>query len=77
MDILTKEGDFYSGSILREDKYSIYLRASATEETRVLKSTIDTLETSTLSMMPSELTASLTDAEFLDLLAYLKSLGKN
>jgi putative heme-binding domain-containing protein len=77
VDIFTKEGDFYSGAILREDEYSIYLRASETEETRVLKSTIDTLETSTLSMMPSELTVSLTDNEFLDLLAYLKSMGKD
>jgi putative heme-binding domain-containing protein len=76
VDIFTKDGDFYSGAIQREDEYSIYLRASATEDTRVLKSTIDTLETSPLSMMPSELTVSLTDTEFLDLLAYLKSLGK-
>ncbi len=77
VDIETKDSDFYSGSILREDEYSIFLRASANKEIQVLKNTIDTLETSTLSMMPSELTIALTDAEFLDLLAYLGSLGKN
>ena len=71
-----KDRDFHSGAILREDEYSITLRTSAIREERIVKSDIDTLETSPLSMMPSDLTASLTNAEFLDLIAYLESLGK-
>jgi putative heme-binding domain-containing protein len=77
VEIETKDNDFYFGSVLREDEYSIFLRASANKEIQVVKSTINTLETSTLSMMPSELTTALTDAEFLDLLAFLGGLGKH
>jgi len=76
VDIELVNGDFYSGSIVREDDHSIYLRASADQEDRVPKDKIETLENSRLSMMPSELTESLTDSEFLDLVAYLTGLGK-
>jgi len=74
--ITTDDWDFYSGSIMTEDKHTVVLRTAADKQIRVLKNTIESRETSDVSMMPSGLTASLTDAEFLDLLAYLGRLGK-
>ena len=41
-----------------------------------MKGDIEERVTSTISMMPSDLTTSLSDQEFLDLVAYLRGLGK-
>ena len=74
--IVTEDGDAYSGTILREDDRIVLMRNAVGQENRVSKSRIESRETSSTSMMPSGLTAQLSDEEFLDLIAYLSSLGK-
>jgi len=74
--ITAKNGDVISGSIVREDQNVVVVRNAAGNDTRVPRSTIESLHTSPVSMMPSGLTAVLREDEFLDLIAYLVSLGK-
>ena len=74
--IATEEGDVYSGAVLREDENVVVVQNSVGKQTRVPKSAIVSRRTSPVSMMPSGLTASLREDEFLDLIAYLASLGK-
>lgn len=77
MSVLTlKNGDLIAGAIVREDQNVIVVRNAAGNEARVPKATIKSRETSPVSMMPSGLTASLRADEFIDLIAYLASLGK-
>ena len=74
--IVTEDGDVYSGTVIREDDRIVLIRNAVGQENRVLKSVIESRETSGTSMMPSGLTAPLSNAEFADLIAYLASLGK-
>ena len=74
--IITEDGDVYSGTVVREDEQVVLIRNAVGQENRVLKSSIDSRDTSGISMMPSGLTANLSDIEFRDLVAYLASLGK-
>ena len=74
--IITEDGDVYSGTVVLEDERVVLIRNAVGQENRVLKSSIDSRDTSGISMMPSGLTANLSDTEFRDLVAYLASLGK-
>lgn len=74
--ITTKNGDFYSGATLREDQDVVILRTPVGKEVRVPKKSIESRETSSVSMMPSGLCASLGESEFIDLVKYLSLLGK-
>jgi putative heme-binding domain-containing protein len=74
--IITEDGDAYSGTVVREDDRIVLIRNAVGQENRILKSKIESRETSGTSMMPSGLTANLPDEEFLDLIAYLSSLGR-
>jgi len=74
--IVTEDGDAYSGTVVREDDHVVLVRNAVGKENRILKSTIESRETSGTSMMPSGLTAKLPDEEFWDLISYLSSLGK-
>jgi putative heme-binding domain-containing protein len=73
--ITTKNGDFYGGSVQKEDSNIVLLKTATGTEVTVKKSDIKSLETSKVSMMPSGLTASLPENELVDLLSYLASLG--
>lgn len=74
--IITEDGDAYSGTVVREDDRIVLIRNAVGQENRILKSKIESRETSGTSMMPSGLTANLPDKEFLNLIAYLSSLGR-
>jgi putative heme-binding domain-containing protein len=74
--ITLKKGDVVAGAIVSEDQNVVVVRNAVGHETRVPKATIQSRETSSVSMMPSGLTASLRADEFIDLIAYLTSLGK-
>lgn len=75
--IITDDGDAISGAVLREDDTSVVVRNAAGRTTTVPVRNIDERSTSAVSMMPSGLTASLREDEFVDLIAYLRSLGRN
>ena len=74
--IATDDGDVYSGTVVREDTHVVVVRNAAGQQTRVAKRAIESRETSPVSMMPSGLTNSLSEEEFVDLVAYLATLGK-
>lgn len=74
--ITTKNGNFYSGSIVFEDESMIKIKTSAGAEVSLQKSKIESRKSSKVSMMPSGLTDSLNESEFIDLLKYLSELGK-
>ena len=74
--VTAKNGDVFAGAIVREDQNVVVIRNAAGNESRVPKPSIKTRETSPVSLMPSGLTTSLREDEFVDLIAYLASLGK-
>ena len=74
--ITTKEGDVFAGSIATENQNVVVIRNSVGTTSRVPKLSIAKRETSPVSMMPSGLTSSLREDEFIDLVSYLSSLGK-
>lgn len=73
--ITTTNGNFFGGSIQKEDGNIVLLKTATGAEIVVKKSEIKSRETSKVSMMPSGLTDSLTEGELVDLLSYLVSLG--
>lgn len=74
--ITTKEDEVVAGTVVRENQNVLVVRSPYGAETRVPKANVKSRKNSDTSMMPSGLTSSLTDAEFVDLVAYLSSLGK-
>ena len=74
--ITNKEGDVFAGSVSSENQNVVVIRNSLGTTSRVPKQSIAKRETSPVSMMPSGLTASLREDEFIDLMSYLSSLGK-
>ena len=75
--ITNREGDVFAGSIASENQNVIVIRNSVGTISRVPKESIAKRETSPVSMMPSGLVSSLREDEFIDLMSYLSSLGKN
>ena len=75
--ITNREGDVFAGSIASENQNVVVIRNSAGTISRVPKESIAKRETSPVSMMPSGLVSSLREDEFIDLMSYLSSLGKN
>ncbi|QEC53424.1 putative membrane-bound dehydrogenase-like protein [Anseongella ginsenosidimutans] len=71
--ITTRDGRTYSGNIIGENDRQITLRMVGQEPVIINKSTIQTRETTPLSMMPAGLFEPLTDQEIIDLVAYLRS----
>lgn len=77
MSLLTfKDGDVISGAIVRENQNVLVVRSAFGKESRVPRADVKSRETIAVSMMPGGLTAHLREDEFVDLLAYLASLGK-
>ena len=74
--ITTKKGDVFAGSLANENQNVVVIRNAVGTIFRVPKESIAKRETSPVSMMPSGLTASLREDEFIDLISYLSSLGK-
>ena len=72
--VLTDDGRVYSGISAGENERQLLLRVADQDEPVVIaKSTIESREMASISMMPSGLLKTLTDEEVIDLIAYLKT----
>lgn len=72
----TKDGQEFSGTLMRETADELVLRNVTDQETSLAKNTIERRTVGTLSLMPSGLVDSLSEPEQLDLFAFLSRLGK-
>ncbi len=76
--IVTTGGQTYSGRIVAENDDKITILTSPedpTKITQILKSEVDEIQPSTVSIMPMDLLKPLNQDEVMDLLAYLLSRG--
>jgi putative heme-binding domain-containing protein len=72
--VLTREGRVYSGVLAGQNERSLQLRVVGQERPVVIpRSEIESREIAPVSMMPEGLLANLSDAEVLDLIAYLRT----
>ena len=72
--VLTNEGRLYSGILAGENERSLSLRVAGQDEAVIIpKSAIASREVAKVSMMPEGILRNLTDAEVLDLVAYLRT----
>ena len=74
--VARKSGTLLSGTLQRRTDTGILLRDASGEIIAVADDDIAGIDTSPVSLMPRELTASLRQDELLDLLRFLMSLGK-
>lgn len=72
--ILTTEGQTLTGLIVRDTGDEVYIQQQMGEPIRMARKDIESLLPSTVSLMPNGLDQALTEAELLDVVAYLKSL---
>ncbi len=78
VEVETKDGESYTGRIGDQNERQILLKGDLLNPANVIKlawSDIESVRLSTMSLMPPNLLDSFTEAEILDLLAYLKSGG--
>lgn len=73
----TKRGKVHTGLIVYESAEGFLLRNSTNQTIRIETSDIETRRTLPQSLMPSGLLKDFRSADFADLLAYLKSLGRS
>ncbi len=71
--VVTKSGKQFNGLIRQESPEEITLSTGAREEARILRSDIDEIRPSTVSIMPAGLDTQLTKQQLADLIAFLKS----
>ena len=72
--VLTDDGRIYSGIPSEEtERYLKLLVADSQEPVQIPKSSIESREIASVSLMPDGLLANLTDEEAIDLIAYLQS----
>lgn len=71
--IETVDGESLSGVVANESATAITLRQREGVETTVLRSNIESIYASSLSMMPEELEKTITPEQMADLIAFLKS----
>ncbi len=74
--ITTNDGRTYSGTIVSENERNVTLRVVGQDPIAISTSKIQNMEHTSKSMMPEGLLNTLTDAEVLDLIAYLKALNR-
>jgi putative heme-binding domain-containing protein len=74
--VTTKKGDLITGGLIRETDREIVLRMADGNERKIATPAIKKKEISPISLMPPGLTASLRKDEFIDLIRFLSSLGK-
>lgn len=74
-EVLTKDGDAYSGIKVRENAQEMVLRDTTSEEIVIRKSQIKR-QRDIRTLMPLGLADVLSDAEFADLVRFLSELGK-
>ena len=75
ISVTTREGRLFSGMKLTESSRELVLRDSEDRVVSILLSSIETTKTG-LSLMPSGLADNLSRGEFVDLLKFLSSLGR-
>jgi putative heme-binding domain-containing protein len=71
--ILTKSGKQFNGLIRKETPDEITLATGAKEEARILRSDIEEIRPSTVSIMPAGLDTQLTKQQLADLITFLKA----
>ena len=71
----TKDGRTLTGLVVSDTDTSVTLRQALGKEENVLRSDIERLESSKLSLMPQEIEKLMTRQDLADLLSYLK--GEN
>ncbi|MEI8022370.1 MAG: dehydrogenase, partial [Schlesneria sp.] len=71
--VVTKSGKQVNGLIRKDTPDEITLATGAKEEARVLRSEIEEIRPSTVSIMPAGLDTQLTKEQLADLIAFLKS----
>ena len=71
--VVMKSGKQFNGLIRKETPDEITLATGAKEEARVLRSEIEEIRPSTVSIMPAGLDTQLTKEQLADLIAFLKS----
>ncbi len=76
VSVATVQGKVYNGVMVREGSDDLVLRDAQNKEVSIPKGDIDERNNSPTSMMPADLTAKLPRDEFVDLVAFLSSLGK-
>ncbi len=74
--ITTRDGRTFSGNLVSENERQITLRVVGQNDVVLNKSSIQSRETTSASMMPQGLLNTLTDMEVTDLLSYLMQAGK-
>ncbi len=75
--ILTADGKQVSGRVVLEDADKLVLRDAENQQHVIAKADIDERIQSPTSLMPADLVAKLPRADFVDLIAFLSSLGKD
>lgn len=76
-EILTRDFEFYTGTLAHDDEKSVTLRIASGDEIRINKSQITERHTRGRSVMPSGLVSRLPRGEFLDLVRFLSALGRD
>ncbi|WP_010583285.1 PVC-type heme-binding CxxCH protein [Schlesneria paludicola] len=71
--VLTQSGKQFNGLIRKESPDEITLATGAKEEVRILRSDIEEIRPSTVSIMPAGLDTQLTKQQIADLIAFLKA----
>ena len=74
--VIEKNGNAHTGGLVREGKDEVVLRDNSGKEIIIARADIKEVKISPVSMMPSGLTASLREDEFVDLVRFLSELGK-
>lgn len=72
--VLTTEGQTLTGLITRDTGEEITLQPQLGEPVRLARKAIETMQPSTVSIMPNGLEKALTETELADVVAYLRSL---
>jgi putative heme-binding domain-containing protein len=75
--VTMKNGTAISGTLVREGGGSIVVRDGTGKEIEIADARVQSKTIVPVSLMPPALTASLKRSEFLDLVAYLSSLGRD
>jgi putative heme-binding domain-containing protein len=72
----TKDGQEFSGTLLRETGEQLILRDASDKEVPIARNNVQDQRMSTLSLMPAGLIDGITSAERVDLFRFLSELGK-
>lgn len=74
--VLTDEGKTHSGIVLGESPEQLHLGIDQEKSIRIPNASIEAIQASDTSIMPADLTKTITQDQLADLIAYLRSLKK-